>query len=273
MNIQDLNFVEFVTHLSSLGHNPIEASAFADDYLAAHAGAFPIIENNLAHFVYKTSLDICVGISAEWNGFNPGKSPMTPLGGGILHYQHQFEPDARLDYFLFEIPCEYAQSICIESQNYGQTPKRTFLDPLNSRLGDSGFGPRSELAMPRYQRPAVTQEQSGIQHGAFLERTMKSEALDQERAYVVYLPPGYSPNKGPYPSIYFHDGGDYLTMGKAPIILDNLIHNGSLPPTIAIFLPPVEREEEYNCNDQFVHFFCDELVSETMRLYHLTTDS
>ena len=49
-------------------------------------------------------------------------------------------------------------------------------------------------------------------------------------------------------------------MGKAPIVLNNLIDIGAIPPIVAVFIPPVDREREYNCDDRYVSFLCDELL-------------
>jgi len=249
------SFTQFMTRLNALSESD-EALAYANAYVTAHEGSFPIIEGNTAHFIYNISSSEMVGIMAEWNGWLPGKTIMTPIGGGLLHYQHDFEQDARLDYRFVQLTGGDTQ------------PQR---DPLNARTGKSGFGDASELAMPAYVRPLVTLCDESVPRGTLIQGTIKSKALHQQRAYTVYLPHDYS-RQAPYllyPSIYFHDGDDYLKMGEAITILDNLIHQGSLPPLVAVFVSPVDREKEYNCSDVFTSFFCDELVPEMHRLYSL----
>jgi enterochelin esterase family protein len=126
--------------------------------------------------------------------------------------------------------------------------------------------------MPGYQRPLETKELPGIPSGVLYGRSIKSKILHQERSYTVYLPAGYDPDGAPYPCIYFHDGGDYLKLTNAPTILDNLIGAERIPPLVAVFVPPQERDSEYNCNDRYVRFFCDELVPELQGAYNLTPD-
>src|SRR2546421_711672 len=172
---------------------------------------------------------------------------MEPIGAGLLHYQHDFEQDARLDYFFFEYDAGNSPGLLSDPRAIRLDDMRAVLDPFNPRFGESGFGPRSELAMPTYRRPAITREQPGLLAGELREETINSKALQLERAYSVYLPPAFAASVEPYPSIYFHDGGDYLSMGKAPTILNNLIGMGAIPAVIAVFVPPVNRGSEYNC--------------------------
>ena len=269
MITSNTTFRDFLSTLQALHDDPQRAHLYADTYLAIHAGSFPIIEGNTAHFIYRAAHTTTVGIHAEWNGWNALRSLMTPIGGGLLHYERAFEEDARLDYLFAEIANDQLSKVQADPYRYYDASCHMRLDVLNAHQGASGFGARSELAMPTYQRPENTKIQAGIARGTLERGTIKSHILGQERSYTVYLPPNYDVYDGPYASVYFHDGGDYLTMGYAPTILDNLIHSGSIPPIVAIFTPPVDRDGEYNCNDAFVRYFCDELVPEMHRLFTL----
>jgi enterochelin esterase family protein len=229
-----------------------------------------VVEDNIAHFIYRKNSDVAVGVAGDWNGFDARKAVMTPIGGELLHYQHKFESDARLDYVLVEVDATSVQKWL--SYSRASIHARTLLDPLNPRLGASAFGAPSELAMPGYQRPLETKELPGIPSGILYGGSIKSKILHQERSYTVYLPSGYDPDATPYPCIYFHDGGDYLKLTNAPTILNNLIGAKRIPPLVAVFVPPQERDHEYNCNDRYMRFFCDELVPELQSLYNLTRD-
>src|SRR5215467_4091503 len=225
----ETSFWTFYTRLQALVNDPGAAASYAESYLAAHAGDFPIVEGNTAHFIYKEQPGMIIGVGGEWNGFDARKALMEPIGAGLLHYQHEFELDARLDYFFFEYDTGSSPDLFSDPGAIVLDNMHPALDPLNLRFGESGFGPRSELAMPAYQRPAITREQPGVPAGMLRKETINSKALQQERAYTVYLPPAYAADNQPYPSIYFHDGGDYLSMGNAHIVLDNLIAVGAIP--------------------------------------------
>ncbi len=268
----ETSFWTFITRLQALADDPVAAASYAKSYLAALAGNFPIVEGNTAHFIYEEQPGTIVGVGGEWNGYDARKALMKPIGAGLLHYQHEFELDARLDYFFFEYDTGSVPDLFSDPGAIVLDDMRQVLDPLNRRVGESGFGLRSELAMPAYQRPAITREQPGVPAGMLRDETIKSEALQQERAYTVYLPPAYTTDNQPYPSIYFHDGGDYLSMGKAPIVLNNLIGMDAIPPLVAVFIPPVDRIREYNCDDRYVSFLCDELLPELQDRYNLSSD-
>ncbi len=252
-------FADFLTHLRTLSSDPQAAAQYARAYIADNTGNFPIIEGNTAHFLLAAQPGARASVGGEWNGFDSSKAPMTYIGGGILHYAHDFEPDARLDYLFFV-------------SDPGTATLRSIRDPLNPRTGESGYGLRSELAMPGYQRPYVTTEQPGVQPGTLHEKSIARQAFEEQRPYTVYLPRNYNPLREPYPSVYFHDGGDYITMGNAPVILDNLIAAGAIPPLVAVFVPPVERHVEYNCDSRYLRFICDELVPEMQRTHNLIDD-
>src|SRR5205085_8499230 len=125
---------------------------------------------------------------------------MTPIGHGLLHYQHEFEEDARLDYFFYEVDADKLQGLPFDEALL-HAPIHSIRDPLNPRVGESGFGLKSELAMPGYQRPAATLRQVGITSGTLHKGTIRSKVLDQDRSYTIYLPTSYNAHEKPYPTI------------------------------------------------------------------------
>ncbi len=272
MITSNTTFRDFLVLLATLRDDPQRANLYAETYMAIHAGSFPIIEDKQAHFLCRAGHHSTVGIHAEWNGWNALRSLMTPIGNGLFHYERAFEEDARLDYLFAEIASDRLPHVQADPARYYDVSFHMRQDVLNARHGASGFGARSELAMPAYQRPEMTRIQAGIARGTLEHGTIRSALLGQERPYMVYLPPDYDASKGPYASVYFHDGGDYLSMGYAPTILDNLIHAGSIPPMVAIFTPPLDRNGEYNCNDMYVRYFCDELVPAMQQRFVLKRD-
>lgn len=60
------------------------------------------------------------------------------------------------------------------------------------------------------------------------------------RTMGVYLPPDYDPNRAePYKTIYMQHGGgqdqsDWMNMGNVPVIMDNLIQDGTTEPAVVI---------------------------------------
>jgi len=83
--------------------------------------------------------------------------------------------------------------------------------------------------------------------------------LNNTRTVKVYTPPGYDP-EGAYPAIYVHDGGEYVSLGSMKNVLDNLIDAGLIEPIIAVFVNPLNRNDEYWLNEPFMWMFVNELV-------------
>ena len=62
--------------------------------------------------------------------------------------------------------------------------------------------------------------------------------------------------------ILFHDGLEYTTLASALNVLDYLIDQNLIEPVIAVFVPPVNRTEEYagSLQNQFSNFIVNEVV-------------
>jgi len=79
-----------------------------------------------------------------------------------------------------------------------------------------------------------------VPHGVVEAVWYASEILKQkQRRMYVYTPPGYSTSKSKYPVLYLlHGGGGdedaWTTMGRANIIMDNLIAQGKCKPMIVV---------------------------------------
>lgn len=175
----------------------------------------------------------------------PDSAPLERLGQTMLRYDRRsYEHDARLDYHLL-----------VDGVDIG--------DPRNPRLTPSGFGPRAELRMPGYQDAELWQLRPDVAHGTVKTISdFTSERYPSTRTLWVYTPADYD-ERGSYPSVYFHDGGDYLEFAAAATTIDNLIASGAIPPTIAIFVDPSAehgRVADYDLNADYVALICDELV-------------
>lgn len=112
------------------------------------------------------------------------------------------------------------------------------LDPGNGETQRDGFridnllmisGPESDMW-----------DFKNVPHGSIHEIWYPSPTLkmDRRRMYV-YTPPGYEANQTSYPVLYLlHGGGGdedaWVTMGRANIIIDNLIAAGKAKPMIVV---------------------------------------
>ncbi len=216
--------------------------ALVSRYIAQLPDA-PLIDGNRVMFFWRGTGN-SVHVAGDMNNWDPSAEPtLQHIDGTDLWYgEGSYELDARLDY-----------KFVIDGQRWE-------LDPLNPRVMLGGVGPNSELAMPEYQTPVEALPQATpAPSGTLTEHTLESEALGQVRTFFVYTPASTLLGEKPA-TVYVHDGGEYINLIDAPMMLDNLIAAGEIPPVVAVFIPPVQRELEYYLDDNYVRFLADELA-------------
>ena len=134
-----------------------------------------------------------------------------------------------------------------------------------------------------------SQRQPGVPRGTVTQHEWRSTIFPGTvRDYYVYVPAQYTPDT-PANVMVFQDGGGYANEEgetRAPIVFDNLIHQGKLPVTIGIFIDPghfpavadgkepiSNRSFEYDTlSDQYVRFLLEEMLPAVNEKYRLTTD-
>jgi enterochelin esterase-like enzyme len=237
---------QFQTYLDRINSLPEgQRQVIADSFLAA-VPAIPFTEQDtFACFIYQGEADK-VTVPGDANGWDTDAYPMTLITGTDFWYSTQtFETDARLDYKFVKNGSDW------------------LLDPLNPNRVTGGYGDNSELAMPGYVQPPEIEYYPGIAHGVVEDTMFESSLLENSRRIKVYTPPAYDQRADVnYPLVLFHDGIEYTTLGSAVNVLDYLITEKRIRPVIAVFVPPVEREEEYatsSAND-FMLFIIEEVI-------------
>ncbi|MGH7496544.1 MAG: alpha/beta hydrolase-fold protein [bacterium] len=234
-----------------------ERSAIVDSFMAT-ISSFPFVEHNtIAYYLYRGNANT-INVPGDANGWNTGAFPMTRIAGTNLWFrQAVFEPDARLDYLFF-----------LDRSVF-------FTDPLNPNRLSGYQGLVSELAMPDYVQPPEIARYANIPHGTLRTITIASTILRNTRAIRVYAPPEYATAvNDSFPVVLFHDGGDYISSGSAVNVLDYLISENRIQPVIAVFVPPVQRLDEYvlNLALQFESFIVNELMPMVDAQYRTKRD-
>jgi len=167
-------------------------------------GAYDVEMTNVGDGYWVTDVPLAAGANQYWfyvnNNTNlwvadPANSPIFAPDG--------LTGNARRAFNKVHVPYD------AEKQNYA---------PLAAR----------EIENPRADSPKGTWSYVPIQIGT-ATRTMG-----------VYLPPGYDANRAePYKTIYMQHGGgqdqsDWMNMGDVPVIMDNLIQDGTTEPAVVI---------------------------------------
>jgi enterochelin esterase-like enzyme len=240
-NLKSQTFFDFLSQINATPES--ERPTLIDSFMNV-VSAFPYIEQDtLAHFIYRGNASSAT-VPGDANSWNTSSSPMIKIAGTNFWYCTEvFENDARLDYKFFV------------NGNW-------ILDPRNPNTCTRGYEPNSELRMPAYQMPTEIAYYRGIAHGTLKDTTFFSVNPGNSRSIRVYLPPGYDNSTVRYPMILFHDGLEYVTLASANNVLDYLIHHQRIKPTIAVFVPIVNRTSEYggNLQNKFTKFIIDEII-------------
>jgi enterochelin esterase-like enzyme len=100
-----------------------------------------------------------------------------------------------------------------------------------------------------------------VAKGELIAETVTSKYLGGQRRVWFYLPPGYSTATDQlFPVMYVLDGSNYVEKMDVPRVLDRLLAAKAIPPVIAVFSEPGDRQEEYSRNQRWRAFMATELV-------------
>ena len=212
----------------------------------------PIIEgDNSVIFLYKGNVRE-VSLFGDMTLWTDKKSFSRLADTDVFYLEEEYPSAARLQYWFL-----------IDEK---QAP---VLDPFNPNKIGNGLGLMSELAMPEYIRDPIFNPYIDGSEGTMddlVEYHLPSGVLPYEHTVHVFKPEGIGP--GPYSTIYFQDGLDYLRFAHAPMIISRLMKERRIPPSIGVFVTPPNlhidklpnRSTEYGLNDDYTSFFCNELV-------------
>ena len=109
------------------------------------------------------------------------------------------------------------------------------IDPRNPVTSESNANTWSLLIVPGSE----TFDLKDVPHGAVAKVSYNSSTLKKFRRMHVYTPPGYEKGQGAYPVFYLlHGASDcdesWSAVGRAGVILDNLIAAGKAKPMIVV---------------------------------------
>jgi enterochelin esterase family protein len=111
-------------------------------------------------------------------------------------------------------------------------------DPSNHAVKPNFLGRSSEVHVPG--PPSLSWETGTVAHGEIHHHFYKSGVVGDDRDFFVYTPPGYDPRgKQTYPVLYLlhgfsDDASAWSAVGRANVILDNLIAQGKAKPMLVV---------------------------------------
>jgi enterochelin esterase family protein len=112
------------------------------------------------------------------------------------------------------------------------------IDPLNPLMKPNLLSTQSMVHVPG--GPELPWELRDVPHGVVHHHFYHSGVVGDDRDYYVYTPPGYDPRVGTtYPVLYllhgFSDAANgWSAVGRANVILDNLIADGKAKPMLVV---------------------------------------
>ncbi|HKN18048.1 MAG TPA: alpha/beta hydrolase-fold protein [Candidatus Sulfotelmatobacter sp.] len=111
------------------------------------------------------------------------------------------------------------------------------IDPSNPLLVPNLLDTSSAAHVPG--PPSLLWELNDVPHGEVHHHFYKSAVANDERDYYVYTPPGYESSQKKYPVLYLlhgfsDDASGWTAVGRANVILDNLIAQGKAKPMIIV---------------------------------------
>jgi len=111
-------------------------------------------------------------------------------------------------------------------------------DPNNPQIKPNLLGLQNVVHVPGPS--SVPWEVNNVPHGTVHHHFYKSGVVGDERDYYVYTPPGYDPaSRKLYPVLYLlhgysDDASGWTAVGRAHVILDNLIARGKAKPMLVV---------------------------------------
>ena len=230
--------------------DPAAKTAAVERYLATR-GANPVVEQNsrLIFFVRDDGTGRTPRIVGDFNAW-----AMTPQG---------YDAVAGTPIRIADTPWSYLEGTAFANARLEYTllfEKEAATDPRNPRTVRTFTGPRSEIRMPFFASHPEVDGPAPAQSGRVTEHAVTSRTLAGTRRVWTYVPAGYDASQELYPTVYFLDGGNYSDWMAVPAVLDRLIAAKRIPPVIAVFVEPGNRQEEYSRSPAWRAFVATDLV-------------
>lgn len=149
----------------------------------------------------------------------------------------------------------------LEYAFYDPVSQKRFIDPLNEKSVNNGFGSRNNyFYMPETMPSPFSMRRADVANGSLTPHRVDTWLLQDygERDVWLYKPPV----KEAVPLLIVYDGYDYLNRGRLAAIVDNLIADRRIRPIAMAFLQngKSRRALEYACSDATLGWIDHEIL-------------
>lgn len=180
-----------------------------------------------------------------------------------------------------DIKCNYSISVNFlvdgvrsEKVSYIDDPLGTqrIVIPKDDEHPEEGNLTCNIIELPNSLKDYWTIPKENVPKGNVEMLRMKNESLNVEHRVWVYTPNGYSKENDPYKVLVLSDGYSYVV--STPTLLDNLIHENKIPPTVAVFIECEEkRNDVLRCDEDFAEFTVNKVLKECREKYNISNKS
>jgi enterochelin esterase-like enzyme len=224
------------------------------------AGAQPRVEGGLALFAIRA--DAKESAHVRIDGERLSMTQIVP--GSELFIRFQDFPNCTRHTFVYEVEIASVQS---GGQSFRPADRRLTGGPLQIEFYNPHPDSFPNPDLPRGEVRRATWKTSKVFPGT-------------ERDWAVYVPAQCKPDGPPACVMVFQDGIGYVGGdARVPVVFDNLIGRGELPPIVGVFINPgqhtdrprgrtaTNRSFEYDTlSDAYARFLLEEMLPEAEKL-------
>ena len=211
-------------------------------------------------------------------------------GTDVCHATYRIRSDVRMAYaFAPDMPLhdwDGADAAKLQALNDYLARQPPGADPLHPALeryrGEPGTPDLrfSILSLPDAPDESLVRKRDGIARGELHRATFTNAIMGNERRLWVYTPPGYGEAvtgaaNTDHTLLLAFDGGMYVSQVPAHRMLDNLLADGRIAPTVAVFVDnatPTSRNDELPCSEAFARCLETELLPWVQANFRVTHD-
>lgn len=199
-------------------------------------------------------------------------------GTDLWYKSYRLRRDARFEYLVsaedslspFAAPEPFEEGGWLTHLRPDPLNPHKFVEPPDEEVPDSREEVTSVVELPGAPAQPFVAERAGVAKGRVELLRYGGGTSDRGRRVWVYTPPGYRPDGRPYRLLVLFDGWSYTHTIPVPTILDNMIADGRIPPTVAVMIDKRERVKELYLNPSFADFVAGQLMTWVRQRYNVT---